>query len=230
MHRDMACDCYLLEPAQVTKAIRYLGKNGFVFPEFYGSYYKQVAPAMWRAAERLELEEGPMGTPLMEHLLQKFGGYPAFEDHIREVEHDFWYRRFPVYRKWRERWWIEYQRRGYFDTLTGFRCGGTVLGRNQSINYPVQGSAFHCLLWSLIQLDRWITDEGLDSRIVGQIHDSILQDMVPVEVPAYLAEARMIMRDDIRERWPWITLPLDIETEAAPVDGSWYEKKPYEEE
>lgn len=226
MHRDAAADCYRLRPEQVGKHIRYQGKNGFVFPEFYGSYWAQVAPALWAAARGLATEDGVL---LEEHLQEEFGGYPAFEEHVRDVEHRLWYERFPVYRRWRERWWAEYQRRGYFDTLTGFRVRGTVLGKNQSLNYPIQGPAFHCLLWSLVQLDRWLRAGRMDSRPVAQIHDAVLFDVHPEETQALVARSRIIMRDRIREEWDWVALPLDIETEITPVNGSWWKKEPYEE-
>jgi len=43
MHRDMAAECYLLDKKNVMKPVRQAGKNSFVFAEFYGDYYKQVA-------------------------------------------------------------------------------------------------------------------------------------------------------------------------------------------
>src|SRR5690606_20675796 len=35
MHRDMAAQCYLAPPEQVSKQMRYCGKNMYVFPQFY---------------------------------------------------------------------------------------------------------------------------------------------------------------------------------------------------
>ena len=43
MHRDMAMECFILQQPQVSKWIRHAAKNKFVFPEFYGSYYKKCA-------------------------------------------------------------------------------------------------------------------------------------------------------------------------------------------
>lgn len=55
MHRDMACQCYLLEPEQVSKDARYCAKNKAVFPFFYGSVYLQCAPALWDAILQMNL-------------------------------------------------------------------------------------------------------------------------------------------------------------------------------
>lgn len=224
MHRDQAMECYILKKREMNKPIRDAGKNGFVFPEFYGDYFEDTAKVLWNRITTLNLEK-PDGTPLKEHLHDEgIKSYKAFVKHIKGVEHRFWHEKFLVYYKWREKHWRQYLRRGYFDMLTGFRCSG-VMKKNEAINYKGQGTAFHCLLWSLIQLHKWMKREKLESLIIGHIHDSIIDDFVPDELKHILKHARQIMCDDIREHWPWINTPLKIEAEVAPVDESWYRKK-----
>ena len=36
------------------------------------------------------------------------------------------------------------------------------------------------------------------------------------------------MCNDVKQHWKWINVPLDIEAELCPVDGSWADKQPYE--
>lgn len=224
MHRDMAAECYILEPEEVSKQTRYCGKNMFVFPEFYGDYYVRCAASLWGAIDKLKLET-VSGTPMKKHLASKeLRTLGRFTKHIKRVEKRFWGERFRVYDQWKRDWYAAYMRRGGFDMLTGFRVRG-LLGRNDVINYPVQGAAFHCLLWCLVELDKWLVAEGMESLIIGQIHDSIVLDVVPEEMEAVLAKARELMTKAIREHWDWIIVPLDIEAEAAPVDASWYDKK-----
>ena len=224
MHRDMAVECYKLEKDAWTKEIRYCGKNKFVFPQFYGDYYVNCAKHLWTAIDQLKLKTKD-GTPLKKHLkTQGLGTLKRFERHIQKVEDLFWNKRFPVYNKWKERHWQEYQRKGYVDLLTGFRCKG-VMSRNDAINYPIQGVAFHCLLWSLIRLHDWLKDNDMQTRIIGQIHDSIVLEIYPPELNEVLAMADKIMTVDIRSHWIWINVPLEIEVELSPVDGSWYLKK-----
>lgn len=227
MHRDMAAQCYKLPQEQVTKFIRYCGKNMYVFPEFYGSYYAQVAPDLWSAAQK---EDNKLvdGTLLKEHLVaQGLGSYSRFESYIQKVEDHFWNKRFRVYNNWRKKHYASYLKKGYFDTLTGFRCQG-VMKKNDVINYPVQGAAFHCLLWSLIQLNRMFRKKKMATCIVGQIHDSIVMDVEPKELSDVLAMAKQVMCSDLLQHWDWIIVPIDIEAEAAPVNGSWFEKKKVE--
>lgn len=236
MHRDMAMECYMLPRDEVTKAIRYCGKNMFVFPQFYGSYWVDCSHALWTACEQLNLTTAS-GVSVREHLRrqgftelgdQQRSGSPregTYEAYVQKVERRFWEKRFPVYARWKREWYDEYQDRGWFVTKTGFVCQGQ-MKRNEVINYPVQGSAFHCLLQSLV----WLVDVELRRRrmetlIVGQIHDSILADVPEGEVDDFLALCQRVMVHKLRRRWDWIITPLEIEAEATPPEGSWADKQ-----
>lgn len=239
MHRDMAAQCYKIKPDQVSKMARYCAKNMFVFPQFYGSYFAQCAPNLWDAITTHSLEVD--GKSLKEILARKgiveLGATESnyetgrietpkgtFLDHIRNVENDFWKNRFKVYAKWKRDWFADYQRKGYFETKTGFRIEG-VFARNDVINYPVQGPAFHCLLRSLIEIQRRIKKNRMDTLIIGQIHDSIISDVPDDEVQDYLGIVKEVMVDWLPKQWEWIIVPLEVEAEMTEIDGSWYGKK-----
>lgn len=223
MHRDMAMDCYLLRREEVTDDIRFCAKGMFVFAEFYGDYYKNCANSLWNAIDSMNLVTKD-GIPLREHLRDcGIKNYQKFEDHIRDVEDRFWNERFPDYAKWKERWYKDYLKRGYFDMLTGFRCSG-IMSKNDVINYPVQGVAFHFLLWSLIQVVKWLKEQKLETLVVGQIHDEMTLDAVDSELITVLKKVKQIMCDDIRDYWNWINVPFDIDAKFAGVDESWYYK------
>lgn len=224
MHRDMAKECYRLKEKQVSKDIRYCSKNKFIFPQFYGSYWKQCAKALWEAVDGMKLATTD-DIPLGKHLKSKgLKSLSQFEKHIEKVEDRFWNKRFKVYADWKDRHYARYVKKGYFDTLTGFRCSG-LMSRNDAINYPIQGSAFHCLLWSLIELNNFLKENDFDSVIVGQIHDSIVLDVVPKELDRILHYTKKIMEVSIKKHWKWIIVPLGIDVEVTPVNGSWAEMK-----
>ena len=233
MHLDMAARCYMLPNKRVSERIRYWGKSGFVFPQFYGDYYIDCAQMMWNAIGREKLETAD-GVPLKRHLREqgitglgrcdpkKRPVAGTFEKHIQDVEYDFWHKVFKVYDQWRKDWWESYQETGGFDLLTGFYIEG-FYGRNDVINYPIQGTAFHFLLWSLIQLVRRL--RKMQSLVVGQIHDSIVGDVHRDEFDDYVMCARQIMTKDIRKHWCWINVPLTVDVEAAPEGKSWWHKE-----
>ncbi len=235
MHRDMSMSLFFLTQDEVSKDTRDHVKNKFVFPEFYGSYYISCAPALWEASERFDLKT-VSGRPLKEHLrrhgITELGKCDqeipprkgTFEYHVKKVERDFWDKKFPVYAQWKDDWFRLYQRQGGVNTLTGFRLEG-VFAKNDIINYPIQGSSFHCDLWSIIKLQNWINKNRMKTKIIAEIHDSMLADCPVDEVDDFIAEAKQIIEHDLPEHWKWIIVPMNVEIAASPVNGSWSEKK-----
>ena len=90
-----------------------------------------------------------LGLPIYENG-RKISQPTGFTKHLQDIENHFWYKRFPVYNKWKEDWYQQYLKDGYFYNKTGFTFQG-VMNKKDCINYPFQSSAFHVLLWSLIQ-------------------------------------------------------------------------------
>jgi DNA polymerase-1 len=242
MHRDVAADLfflpveYLIEHKDwAKKTVRDWAKNRFVFPQFYGSVFFQCAPHLWQAFGDGQAKL-PDGTSILDHLRKngvsqglgskvsdwesgRIATEPGtFMEHICKVEDSFWKDRFTVYTAWKKSFWQRYLRKGYFDLHTGFRCSG-LYKRNDVLNYPVQGTAFHCLLWSLIRLQKWLEKKGMRTKLIGQIHDSLLADVPPDELDAFLDKARKVMTEDLPKAWPWLIVPLDVEAEVA--ETSW---------
>jgi len=232
MHRDMAAECFLLEQDDVSKPLRGAAKGGFVFAEFYGDWHKQVAKNLWSAVDEKTKSGVVVRDLLADKGITELGDCNpkekarrgTFEDHIRQVEDRFWNERFKVYHQWRQDRVKQYRRRGWFELVTGFVCSG-VYSKNQVINFPIQGPAFHCLLWSLIQLVGKMRKRKMRSRIIGQIHDSIVSDIHKDELDDYVEMAIDVTTKGIAEAWPWITVPLVVEVETS--ETNWFEKHRY---
>jgi len=238
MHTDMAVELYMLDSLNKhhpgESQLRQGAKNGFVFPQFYGDYYGNCAPNLLRWAEEAVLEDG---TPAFIHLsdkglikLTKTGKLKSsdkFIDHVKQVEDQFWNVRYKVYTKWKEKTWEKYLKTGYIELLSGFRCSG-VMRRNEVLNTPIQGTAFHCLLWSFIQVDKLSRKEEWDSKLVGQIHDSMLLDVNPKERNMVAKKVQDISCNELPKAWPWLNVPLEVEAEICPVDSPWADKADWE--
>jgi DNA polymerase I len=235
MHRDMAAQIYLMDPKEVSKDSRYGAKNKFVFPQFYGDFYVSCARSLWDWIEKGKLT-GPGDVPLKEHLaengIEELGACdpeqePAkgtFEHHLQKVENDFWNNRFQQYGRWRRDWYKLYLSRGYFDILSGFRISG-FMRRNAVINYPVQGAAFHCLLQTLIWVNAEIKKRRMKTKLVGQIHDSLIADVPESELWDYLDIVHHAVVNRLRAHWKWINVPLEIETELCAPGKTWFDKQ-----
>lgn len=235
MHRDTAMQLFGLELEQVDKkTTRDWCKNKFVFPQFYGSVYFQCAPSIWEALTQPNKFIPGTNITIEEHLrkqgIKKLGDCDpkvppkkgTFEKRCQDVERDFWDVRFKRYAEWKRERYQSYLRTGGFSTLTGFNVRG-IYSRNDVINYPIQGSAFHCLLKSLTLLQKWLRKNKMRSKILGQIHDSIILDCPLDELETVIRKAKEIMTVTVPKLWDWIIVPLQVEADVS--DTNWFEKK-----
>lgn len=238
VHKEYAAELFMLALPQVIKRVRDRAKNQFVFATFYGSFFKQTAKGLWDDLCRdKSLTVGDGGAWIKDHLASKgiveLGDCDlesrndpmpgTFTYHVRQVEKSLW-TKFAVYHKWRERQYEDYRKCGQIVLPTGFTVSG-LLSRNDTICYPAQGASFHCLLWTIIRLQKWLTKNKMKTRLVGQIHDSLEGNSPPEELDDVFNEATRIIREDLPRHWPWIVVPMIAEIECAPQNASWYAKR-----
>lgn len=231
MHLDMAKQIFKLEGMDKKipshKTLRQAAKNGFVFPQFYGDYYAnnahsicnwvQLSKGNWSKGEGIEL---PSGETIAKHLRdQGIKNFDQFTEHLKGVEDDFWNRRFRGYHNWRRKSVERYRKKGWLQMHTGFICSGP-MRRNEIVNYPIQGSAFHCLLKTFIGVDTIMREEQWNSRLIGQIHDSIIMDVHPDELER-VEQTLYNVVEQLPKVWEWIIIPLEIEIDKYEVDKPW---------
>jgi len=71
--------------------------------------------------------------------------------------------------------------------------------------------------------------ENMDSRIIGQIHDAIVFDVNPNELEQVADIVFETTIHKLPQHWKWIIVPLQIEAEICPVDGTWNQKENWHE-
>ena len=91
IHRKWASELYAVAPEDITKEQRFDAKNGFVFPEFYGSWHKPIAESI--------------SLPV---------------DHVKDVETIFWHEH-PGIKAYQRSEFDTYIKNGYVETPLGFR-------------------------------------------------------------------------------------------------------------
>jgi DNA polymerase-1 len=228
IHRDMAAECYLLPKDHIPKNCRFYAKSFFVFPTLYGSYYVNTARNLWGAIATFNLQTED-GVGLYDWLQdQGINNEKDFENHIKKVEQRF-NEKFPEWSKKKEMWLARYSKKGFIDLMTGFRVTvgkGGLLSRNNLYNTPIQGPAFHILLWSLIQLVKRMKKMKMRSVLVGQIHDSIMGDIHRDEWDEYSEMSKDLMTVKVREHFDWIVTPLEIEAKIS--ENNWFDQKTIE--
>ncbi len=182
---------------------RFDAKNTFVFPLFYGSYYKSI---YYDLVSR---------------------GYNISIGKVQQAEMEFW-KKYKVAKRFFEELYKFHRVYGYIEMFTGFRRRGW-LSRNQISNIPIQGTAFHCLLWAAIQVNKIRKEENWKTKLIAQIHDSLILDIYPSELAHVITTVRRVMTVDILKVFPWIIVPLLAEIEVAEIDMPWHTKEEYDE-
>lgn len=210
MHTDTGCTIFSRTKETLLKEERHITKNGLVFPIIYGSTATTCAKNMW---DRLK-------KPTVDHLYKNgVKNLADFTERVKEAEYEFWNVRFKKWGEWKKENWKLYLRNGYIDFHTGFRST-IVMSPMQAGNIAIQGSAFHCLLYTLVHLHKYMKDLGLRSRIIGQIHDSIILDLDTSEAEIIHKLVKRIL-DKLRSEWLWVTVQLTMDYEQTPIDGDW---------
>jgi len=230
LHRDQAQKIFMLSDdfaangGKLLEELRSFTKSLFVFRKFYGGYYKSCARDLFQTCWSMEAENW---ATVEEHMKSKgIKNYDDFENHVRSVEKTLW-ETFSEVRDWQEQAKREYKKTGIVGSMFGFQRTG-YLTNNMIINSPIQCSAFHCLLWSMIRLNK-IAKRKWKTRIIAEIHDDIMFDLVPEEQEEVIATCKKIMVDDIGKEFDWLIVPLEVVFSITPINGTWYDKQEIKE-
>ena len=89
--------------------------------------------------------------------------------------------------------------------------------RRAALNAPVQGSAADLIKLAMVQVDRFLSENKLKTKMVLQIHDELLFRVPKDELDFVKENVTKIMENAIK-------LPVKLTVEAG-VGHSWYEAK-----
>lgn len=230
MHRDVGMELFFRLVDELSKPERQAAKNGFTFPEFYGSSWANVAPGVWK-----QLDSGTK-EHLAKHGIKDLGTVvrdknrrvievTGFYAHVKAIEEKFWGERFKGYSRWKNQIHKSYQQLGYVELYTGFRCRAP-LEFTQATNSQIQGSSFHILLRTLIKVQPLLPKlPSGQSFVMGQIHDALVANIHPDDEERADRLVWHYGTQEVRKAWPWIIVPLTIEKERSEIGGSWAEMK-----
>ncbi len=233
MHRDNTCDIWMCDPEEVTKMMRFFIKNMWTFAQFYGDYFGSCAPNLWNTCldeEKLKMENGcwledhinAMGITELGTIHRGHCTPGSFLEHCQKVEHKMWNERFPVYTQWKKDINDFYNEHGYVETFLGFIYTG-YMDNKQTTNFPVQGTAFHLLMWCLNKVNRTLKKEKWESYLVGEVHDSMIGYVHPDEEADLFPMIKEICSVDLPNHFDFINVPFNIEIELSETDGNFAE-------
>ena len=108
----------------------------------------------------------------------------------------------------RENGYVEtlFGRRRYLPDINAKNATVRALAERNAVNAPIQGTAADIIKLAMISVDRRLTEAGLKSRMVLQIHDELMFDAVPEEVPQLKAIVVETMENVLK-----LSVPLTVE-------------------
>ena len=112
----------------------------------------------------------------------------------------------------RENGYVEtlFGRRRYLPDISARNATVRALAERNAVNAPIQGTSADIIKLAMIGVARRLREEGLRSKMVLQIHDELLFDALPQEVPALQALVKEVMENVIR-----LSVPLTVECSAG---------------
>ena len=117
----------------------------------------------------------------------------------------------------RENGYVEtlFGRRRYLPDIHARNATVRALAERNAVNAPIQGTSADIIKLAMIQVAARLKEKGLKSKMVLQIHDELLFDAIPSEVPELQALVK-----DVMEHVTSLNVPLTVECSAG---ANWLE-------
>ena len=117
----------------------------------------------------------------------------------------------------RENGYVEtlFGRRRYLPDISARNATVRALAERNAVNAPIQGTSADIIKLAMIQVAARLKEKGLKSKMVLQIHDELLFDAIPSEVPELQALVK-----DVMEHVMSLSVPLTVECSAG---ANWLE-------
>ena len=117
----------------------------------------------------------------------------------------------------RENGYVEtlFGRRRYLPDIQARNATVRALAERNAVNAPIQGTSADIIKLAMIGVAARMKEEGLKSKMVLQIHDELLFDALPEEVPALQALVKDVMENVMK-----LSVPLTVECSAG---ANWLE-------
>ncbi|MDP4610930.1 MAG: DNA polymerase, partial [Opitutales bacterium] len=136
---------------------------------------------------------------------------------------DSYFAQFPGIPGYMERMKESAKERGYVETITGRRRylrdinsgNGTIraAAERNAINMPIQGTAADMIKLAMVRIQKSITEKGLNTRMLLQVHDELVFDLDPSEENV----VRELITEGMQKA---LELPAPIEIEIG-IGDNW---------
>ncbi len=174
--------------------------------EVWGVALDQVTPEMRRDAKAINfgLIYGMSAFGLTRQL--------GIERRAAQEYIDRYFARYPRVKAYMDNTRAMAKEKGYVETLWGRRLYLPDINASQiprqraaertAINAPLQGSAADIIKMAMIQIDRWLTEENINARMIMQVHDELVFEAAEQDLPHITDGIRKHMMEVVNLRVP----------------------------
>lgn len=164
--------------------------------------------------------------------MSAFGLVKELDVSFQEAEKfiDDYFLRYPGVKKYIEKIYQELENRGYVETLFGrrryfpeyksdnpqikeFAC-------RQAVNTPIQGTCADIIKLAMIEINQQFKEQKLSSKLIIQIHDELVFDVVCKELPKLIEIVRLSMQNVVK-----LDVPIEVNLKSGKNWGEMQEIK-----
>ena len=172
IHRATAAEVFGISPDQVSDDERRSAK-AINFGLIYGM-------SAFGLARQLGIDRG-QAREYVDLYFSRYPGVKAYMDRTRE--------------RAREHGYVStvYGRRLYLPEIDSRNHQRRQYAERSAINAPMQGTAADIIKRAMIQVDEWLTSSGADARVIMQVHDELVFEVIEPECAEIAREVQRIM-------------------------------------
>ncbi|MGI6678770.1 MAG: DNA polymerase I [Dehalobacterium sp.] len=111
------------------------------------------------------------------------------------------------------------KRRRYLPDILSPNYNVRSFGERTAMNTPIQGSAADIIKVAMVNVARYMQAEGFRSKMILQVHDELIFDVIPEELEPLARGIKTCMEQAIS-----LSVPLKVDLKAGP---NWYQMEPY---
>jgi DNA polymerase I len=131
-----------------------------------------------------------------DYIVRYFRRYPAVEGYLKET----------VAQAYRQGYVTTISgRRRYLPELQSANFNERSFGERVATNAPLQGSAADIIKLAMINIDNYLSESGLQTRMVLQVHDELIFEVPPLEESAAQKEIKRLMENAYT-----LSVPLEV--------------------
>ncbi|WP_027908544.1 DNA polymerase I [Pseudomonas sp. URMO17WK12:I4] len=194
VHTATAAEVFKVELDQVTNDQRRSAK-AINFGLIYGM-----------GAQKLAKDIGVDGKTAKAYIETYFTRYPGVREYMDRTRHQA-----------AEQGYVEtlFGRRLYLPAIKSSRPQERAGAERTAINAPMQGTAADIIKKAMVAVDEWLTESGLDARVILQVHDELVLEVREDLVEQVSAQIRPLMGETVK-----LDVPLLVE---VGVGNNWDE-------